>query len=131
VAAERKWNKLSDKNAVRNTLQAVGGKWLDKFSVNNVEETNKRTKERLAKKIYPYLGAKDTNKVTAPELLMVLRRVENMIAFKRVPSQASPYDTERYWRNEWIFMEDYMSGIPPLILGSWLIDDIKAKIPKA
>jgi hypothetical protein len=50
VAAERKWNKLSDKNAVRNTLQAVGGKWLDKFSVNNVEETNKRTKERLAKK---------------------------------------------------------------------------------
>jgi hypothetical protein len=54
-----------------------------------------------------------------------------MIAFKRVPSQESPYDTERYWRHEWIFMEDYMPGIPPPILRSWLIDDIKAKIPKA
>jgi len=77
VAAERKWNKLSEKNAVRNTLQAVGEEWLDKFSVNNVEETNKRTKERLAKNVYPYLGAKAINEVTAPELLMVLRRVED------------------------------------------------------
>ena len=49
-----------------------------------------------------------------------------MIAFKGVPYQISPYDTDRYWMEDWPFMHDYMPGNPPPILRAWLVEDKKA-----
>ena len=76
VAVAQKLAKQTRKNPVGNSLQSVGEEWLIKFGAKNGDSTNKRTKARLEQNVYPYLGKKDVNEVTAPEILMVLRRVE-------------------------------------------------------
>jgi len=60
------------------------------------------------------------------DLLNQLELHLNMIAWKRVPEEHSPYDTRTYWQYDWPFMEDYMPGDPPPILRAWLIDTHKA-----
>lgn len=64
-------------------------------------------------------------------LLDQLEHHEHMILFKGVPYQISPYDTEEYWRYVWPLMDDYMPGIAPPILRSWLVDDQKKNNSKS
>ncbi|WP_337955127.1 tyrosine-type recombinase/integrase [Methylophaga sp.] len=76
-AVERKTEKLYQHAASENSFQAVADEWFSKFSTEWSEQHKQRTIGRLKNDVYPWLGEKVINNVTAPELLMVLRRMES------------------------------------------------------
>lgn len=61
----------------QNSFEAVAREWHKRFSTNWSESHSIRTIIRLEQNVFPWLGAKNINNITAPELLTVLRRVEN------------------------------------------------------
>lgn len=76
VAAEKKATKLAKQNVSSNSLQAICEEWLTKFGTTKDESTNSRDRARLRNHIYPHLGDREISHITAPELLIVLRRIE-------------------------------------------------------
>ena len=76
-AVERKTEKLYKHAASENSFKAVADEWFTKFSSEWSEQHKQRTIGRLRNDVYPWLGSKVINTVTAPELLMVLRRMES------------------------------------------------------
>lgn len=76
-AAERKAKKLNIFLSEEGSFEIVGREWFDKFVSPKSETHASRVRNRLEKDIYPYLGARPTGEITAPELLMVLRRIED------------------------------------------------------
>ena len=71
----RKVEKLT--NGDKNSFEAVAREWHIKFSTDWSKEYTARTLVHLDKNIFPWLGSKDINKITPPELLAALRRIEN------------------------------------------------------
>lgn len=61
----------------KNSFEAVAREWHGKFSANWSESHTTRTIIRLEQNAFPWVGSKDVNGITAPELLKVLRRVES------------------------------------------------------
>jgi integrase len=61
----------------QNSFEAVAREWHNKFSATWSESHSSRTIIRLEQNTFPWLGAKNINDITAPELLTVLRRVES------------------------------------------------------
>ena len=61
----------------QNSFEAVAREWHTKFSANWSESHSSRTIIRLEQNVFPWLGNKDINTITGPELLTVLRRVES------------------------------------------------------
>jgi len=61
----------------QNSFETVAREWHSKFSANWSESHSSRTIIRLEQNVFPWLGNKNINDITAPELLMALRRVEN------------------------------------------------------
>src|SRR5208283_1074389 len=58
------------------TFEIIAREWHERFKPSwNVGHANKII-TRLEKDVFPYIGAKPINKIKAPELLTVLRRVE-------------------------------------------------------
>jgi len=74
-AAARKAEKLSSNDL--DSFETVAREWHQKFkhtwSANHAE----RTLLRIEQNIFPWLGSKSINKITAPELLAALKRIEN------------------------------------------------------
>ncbi|MDQ7073323.1 MAG: Arm DNA-binding domain-containing protein [Gammaproteobacteria bacterium] len=60
-----------------NSFESIAREWFSKFSANWSESHASRTILRLEQNIFPYLGNKNINEITAPELLTALRRIEN------------------------------------------------------
>ena len=71
-SAQRK----QDKQLAQNTFELVAMEWLElqkrKWSPSYAETTYRRMKRNL----FPFIGSKPVNAITAPELLTLLRKVE-------------------------------------------------------
>jgi len=61
----------------QNSFEAIAREWHNKFSAGWSESHSSRTILRLEQNVFPWLGVKKLDEVTAPELLTVLRRIEN------------------------------------------------------
>ena len=79
-------NKRIKKEATENSFEKIAREWHAKRTTSHKKSTNKKiwtTKhaERiltsLEKDIFPYIGSKPINEITAPDLLTILRRIEN------------------------------------------------------
>lgn len=63
--------------ASENSFQAVALEWYAKFSAQWVASHGDRTLRRLEKDVFPWIGKRPISEIKAPELLVVLRRIEN------------------------------------------------------
>jgi len=61
----------------QNSFEVIAHEWHTKFSANWTEDHAARTLTRIQKNAFPWIGNKNINDITAPELLTVLRRVES------------------------------------------------------
>ena len=70
-------NRKATKAASKNSFQVVALEWLSKNKPVWADSHSSKIERRLEKDIYPYIGSRPVNEVTAPELLAVLRRIED------------------------------------------------------
>lgn len=63
--------------ASENSFQAVALEWYGKFSTKWVASHGDRTLRRLEKDVFPWIGKRPISEIKAPELLTVLRRIED------------------------------------------------------
>ena len=73
----RKADKASRGERALNSFEIVGREWFEKFSPAWVEAHSTKIISRLERDIFPWLGNKPVAEITAPELLAVLRKIEN------------------------------------------------------
>jgi integrase len=60
-----------------NSFEIVAREWLSKFSKDWKESHTRTVSARLVNDVFPWLGTRPIGDVNAPELLAVLRRIEN------------------------------------------------------
>lgn len=66
----------AEKAAQSDTFESVAREWFDKFSPNWATTHSSKIIPRLEKNVFPWVGARPVNAITAPELLTCLRRIE-------------------------------------------------------
>ena len=71
----RKAEKLA--KAGKESFEAIGCEWFEKFSANWAPSHSSKIKSRLEQDVYPYIGTRPINDLAAPEILQLLRRVES------------------------------------------------------
>ena len=59
------------------SFEVVAREWHSKFSITWSDNHAQRILTRLEKDVFPWLGEKPVNAIKAPDILMVLRRVES------------------------------------------------------
>lgn len=59
-----------------NSFQAVANEWTEKFRHTWTESHYKNITGRLQRDLFPWIGKRPIGEITAPELLMVLRKIE-------------------------------------------------------
>ena len=62
--------------ASADTFEAIAREWLELQSKALAAETMEILGTRLKSFLYPYIGSRPVNEITAPELLSALRRIE-------------------------------------------------------
>lgn len=72
----RKASKASKQND-ENTFENVAREWFSKFEVNWAPGHSIKIIRRLENDVFPYIGQQPILEIKAPELLMVLRRIES------------------------------------------------------
>lgn len=72
----RKVDKLTARHKSENTFEAVAREWHGKYKATWTEHTAHKNIRILEINIFPWLGSRPIGDVTAPELLAVIRRVE-------------------------------------------------------
>lgn len=70
-------SKRSAKDAAENSFEMIAREWFTKFSTKWSSSHGERILRRLEKDIFPWLGKRPIAEITPPELLSVLRRIEN------------------------------------------------------
>ena len=75
--AERKAQKLSRASETANSFEGVAREWFAKHAPNWAPTHSSKIIQRLEKDIFPWLGRRPIADISAPELLTVLRRIEN------------------------------------------------------
>jgi len=75
--AERKAQKLSRASETANSFEGVAREWFGKNAPNWAPTHASKIIQRLEKDIFHWLGRKPIADIGAPELLTVLRRIEN------------------------------------------------------
>ena len=73
----RKAQKAAKLDRASNSFETVAREWFAKHSLNWATTHADKTIQRLEKDVFPWLGGKPIAEITAPELLTVLRRIEN------------------------------------------------------
>jgi len=73
----RKVMKTATADRAANSFELVAREWFVKHSQNWVASHADKIIRRLERDIFPWLGAKPIAEITAPDLLAVLRRIEN------------------------------------------------------
>ncbi|RDH89968.1 MAG: hypothetical protein DIZ77_14495 [endosymbiont of Seepiophila jonesi] len=71
----RKATKASQSGA--DSLEAVAREWWGKHEPNWSKTHSSRILLRLEKDVFPWIGSRTIGEITAPELLTVLRRIED------------------------------------------------------
>lgn len=75
-AGHKKAVKAAARAQVAHSFEVVGREWFDKHKERWVEGHGQKIIARLEKDIFPLIGGKPVDAVTAPELLDALRRIE-------------------------------------------------------
>ena len=75
-SAYRKAQKQSKRQWAQNSFEAVAREWLAKYSPNWTTGHADRTRRELEQNIFPWIGARPIADITAPDLLAVVRRIE-------------------------------------------------------
>ena len=73
---ERKLQKITAKHANERTFEVIARDWIDKFGADWTDKYRKLTTSRLEQNAFPWIGDSDIDSITAPELLILLRKVE-------------------------------------------------------
>jgi integrase len=76
-SAAKQEAKAAAANAVRNSFEIVAREWFEKYSGDWTQSYKERVQHRLEHEIFPYVGRRPVKSISAPELLAVLRKVEN------------------------------------------------------
>nr|WP_320166531.1 integrase arm-type DNA-binding domain-containing protein [uncultured Methylophaga sp.] len=63
--------------ADKNCFETIAREWHQKFSATWTDDHAARTLTRIQNDVFPWLGKRNIGEITAPDLLVVLRRVEN------------------------------------------------------
>ncbi len=69
--------KQTIKSAAENSFEAIAREWFAKHAPNWAESHSDKIIGRLENDLFPWLGNRPITEITAPELLIILRRVEN------------------------------------------------------
>lgn len=75
--ANRRAAKAACQERVTHAFEGVAREWLSKQSKVWTSSHTEKTLRRLEQDIFPWLGSRLTSEITAPELLVQLRRIEN------------------------------------------------------
>lgn len=73
----RKAHKAAKAERTGNSFEIVAREWFAKYSPNWVASHSDKIIRRLERDVFPWIGGRPIVEVTAPELLTVLRRIEN------------------------------------------------------
>ncbi|BCL62318.1 integrase [Desulfomarina profundi] len=76
-AQVRKANKAMQVEQSENSFEAITREWFIKHSSNWAESHAKKIIRRFELHVFPWLGGRPIAEITPPELLSVLRRIEN------------------------------------------------------
>ncbi len=74
----RKAAKASKTGALANSLEVVAREWVISYFTNKSDSHKERTVRRLESYIFPWLGNKPISEITAPQILEVIKRIENL-----------------------------------------------------
>jgi integrase len=78
LAAHRRAAKAALTSNGGNSFEVIAREWYDKiYSPNKKPEHARRILSRLEKRIFPWLGTRPIKDMTASEILLVLRRIED------------------------------------------------------
>jgi len=72
----RKAVKSSKVIGAANAFEVIGREWFSKFAATWVKGHSDKIIRRLERDIFPWLGKRPINDITAPELLKAMRRIE-------------------------------------------------------
>lgn len=75
-SAHRKATKAATAERAANSFEVVAREWYQKFSGDWSTSHSKGVRQRLERDVYPFIGSKPIAEVSAPDLLAVVRRVE-------------------------------------------------------
>jgi integrase len=77
----------------QNTFGAIAREWFAMLSPTWAESHGGKIIRRLEREVFPWLGSKPVNQITAPELLAVLRRIEAR-GFKETAHRTMQHDVQ-------------------------------------
>lgn len=75
-SAEKQARKLASNQAAANSFEVIAREWLAIKMSDKSKRHQDRTRTALERDLFPYIGKKPVNEITAPELLAALRRIE-------------------------------------------------------
>lgn len=76
LAAHRRAIKIAQTEAATNSFKVIADEWYEKQSVAWAPKHAVKIIERLRRDIYPWLGSRPISDLSPPEILTVLRRIE-------------------------------------------------------
>lgn len=76
-AAQKKALKAAKAEGNANSFEVVAREWFDKFKTTRTEGHTSKIIARLERDIFPWLGAQPIASISAPDVLAVLRRIED------------------------------------------------------
>lgn len=74
---QRKAQKATKQERLANSFEVVTREWYAKYSINWVKSHGERIIRRFERDIFPWLGERPIEEITPPQLLEVIRRIEN------------------------------------------------------
>jgi len=77
----KRQEKLDALSNAANTFEAVGREWLEKQSEKWVPKTTQKIGRYLEKDIFPYIGNRPIAELKPPEILQMIRKIEDRQAF--------------------------------------------------
>ena len=73
----RKAQKSARADRAANSFEVVAREWFAKYSASWAKDHGNRILRRLERDIFPWIGGRPVAEITAPELLTVVRRIED------------------------------------------------------
>lgn len=74
----KKAAKATKTGALANSFEVIAREWANSYFTNKSESHKERTFRRLESYLFPWLGSKPISEITAPQILEVVKRIENL-----------------------------------------------------
>lgn len=78
-SANRKATKLVRAESNANSFEIVAREWFDKWKTTKADKHSDKVIRRLERDVFPWLGSRPIGDIKPPELLTVLRRIEERV----------------------------------------------------